>query len=274
MLIHVKKNSWVAVGLSLVWQLGLAQAAPQITPPSQTSNPAPTPPAQGANTPNNSTEIDSSTSTALDYLFNHKAGEGTTMKAGNDVASAIADKIKAVDVLKTPGLENPEMRSRFETYLSLKEVPQARIDEYFGKMKAVSETLKAGDTITAWKLLYELGDYTDLDAGISRELAEARREFLEYRPHEERPGNRQHEVASRMRPRPFITPTSERTGPGRATGSNRGPSRARAAATPVATVSATPTRRIRRSTIRPPTRPPRKPRWTRRWPATCRASWR
>ena len=51
----------------------------------------------------NATEIDSSTSTALDYLFNHKAGEGTTMKAGNEVAGALADKIKAIDVLKTPG---------------------------------------------------------------------------------------------------------------------------------------------------------------------------
>jgi hypothetical protein len=62
-------------------------------------------------------------------------------------------------------------KARFETYLSLKEVDQARIDEYFGKMKAVSASLKAGDTFGAWKLLYSLSDYTDLDAGISRELA-------------------------------------------------------------------------------------------------------
>jgi hypothetical protein len=151
-----------------MWQV--AMAAPQITPPTQSNAPAPTPPAQGADS-TNSTEIDSSTSTALDYLFNHRAGEGTTMKAGNEVASAIADKIKAVDVLKTPGLENPEVKARFETYLSLKEIPQARIDEYFGKMKEVSDTLKAGDTVAAWKLLYDLGEYTDLDAGISRELA-------------------------------------------------------------------------------------------------------
>jgi hypothetical protein len=119
----------------------------------------------------NATEIDSSTSTALDYLFNHKAGEGTTMKAGNEVASALADKIKAVDVLKTPGLENPELRARFETYLSLKEVPQDRITEYFTKMVSVTDTLKTGNTFAAWKILYSLSEYQDLDAGISRELA-------------------------------------------------------------------------------------------------------
>jgi hypothetical protein len=162
MLIHVKKNSLLVLMLSLTWHLGVAQGAPAAAPAAAPASP-------GAS--NNATEIDSSTATTLDYLFNHKAGEGTTMKAGNEVASALADKIKAIDVLKTPGLENPLVRARFETYLSLKEVPQARIDEYFGKMQQVSDMLKAGDTFGAWKMLYSLGDYKDLDAGISRELA-------------------------------------------------------------------------------------------------------
>ena len=161
MLIHVKKSSFCALALSLMWHTGFAQGAPAAAPA-----PAPAPAAS-----NNATEIDSSTSTALDYLFNHKAGEGTTMKAGNEVAGALADKIKAVDVLKTPGLDNPEVRARFETYLSLKEVPQARITEYFAKMTDVSKSLKAGDSFGAWKILYSLAEYQDLDAGISRELA-------------------------------------------------------------------------------------------------------
>jgi hypothetical protein len=167
MLIHVKKNSFLALALSLTLPAGFAQAAPPAAP-----NQAPAPAAPGAPAAsNNATEIDSSTSTALDYLFNHKAGEGTTMKAGNEVASALADKIKAVDVLKTPGLDNPEVRARFETYLSLKEVPQDRIKEYFDKMASVTQTLKTGDTFGAWKILYSLSEYQDLDAGISRELA-------------------------------------------------------------------------------------------------------
>ena len=195
MLTHVKKNSYLALALSLTWYLGLAQGAPAAAPAPATASasvsaanaPAPTPAeaaalkvltqaiANPAPSPapaqSQSNSVDSSTATALDYLFNHKAGEGTTMKAGNEVASALADRIKAVDVLKTPGLDNPEVRARFETYLSLKEVPQARIDEYFGKMKQVSDMLKANDTFGAWKTLYSLSEYEDLDAGISKELA-------------------------------------------------------------------------------------------------------
>ena len=162
---HVKRNSLLAVW-ALASFAGLAQAAP----------PAGGAPAPAGNTPppqpsNNATEIDSSTSTALDYLFNHQAKEGTAAKATSDVANVLADRIKAVDMLKTPGLDDPEIRARFETYISLKEVPQPRIDEYFNKMTTISATLKAGDPFTAWKMLYELSTYRDLDAGISRELA-------------------------------------------------------------------------------------------------------
>ena len=172
MLIHVKKNSLLAAALCLAWQTGHAQDAVSPKPSAKPANSqTQAPDAAAPAAPQSATEIDSSTSTALDYLFNHKAGEGTTMKAGNEVASALADKIKAVDVLQTPGLENPELRNRFETYLSLKEVPQARIDEYFQKMVSVTDTLKTGNTFAAWKILYSLGDYQDLDAGISRELA-------------------------------------------------------------------------------------------------------
>jgi len=165
---HVKKNSLIVVTLLLVCTSGFAQDS---APAPKAKAAAPAAPAPAAAAPASGTEIDSSTSTALDYLFNHKAGEGTTMKAGNEVASALADKIKAVDVLKTPGLENPAMRTRFETYLSLKEVSQDRINEYFTKMVSVTTLLKQADAFGAWKVLYSLGDYQDLDAGLSRELA-------------------------------------------------------------------------------------------------------
>ncbi len=172
--IHVKKNKGYSRGLLVLAVLLTLQAAlaqDDAADPGVGKNGTPASPTPKAVPGTNATEIDSSTSTALDYLFNHKASEGTTMKAGNEVASALADKIKAVDVLKTPGLDNPVVRARFETYLSLKEVPDARIKEYFGKMAQVSETLKAGNNFGAWKLLYALSEYKDLDAGISRELA-------------------------------------------------------------------------------------------------------
>jgi hypothetical protein len=168
--IHVKKNNLIALALLLPFQVALAQDKPASDDTETKSPPAAAAP-DSSKSSNNETEVDTSAASALDYLFNHKPGEGTTAKAGADVAGALADKIKAVDVLQTPGLDDPQGRARFETYLSLKEVPEDRIKEYFGKMDQVSETLKAGDVFGAWKMLYNLGDYTDLDAGISRELA-------------------------------------------------------------------------------------------------------
>jgi len=75
---HVKKNSFAITALSLAALVSVAQGAPanksnpppapsQNTDTSSDSADAPAPPAS-----NNATEIDSSTSTALDYLFNKR----------------------------------------------------------------------------------------------------------------------------------------------------------------------------------------------------------
>ena len=133
------------------------------------------PPPTGPNAANQSTAatqpIDNSTATTFDYLFNHKAENGTAAKGGEDIAEALADKIKAVDVLKTPGLDDPATAARFQTYLGLEEVPDAQVKSYMDQMQQVSDTLRTGDVFGAWKILYSMGDYTAIDAGISRELA-------------------------------------------------------------------------------------------------------
>jgi tetratricopeptide (TPR) repeat protein len=163
--------------LLLTFSAALIQAATAQTsaPPPSPGNPGPRSldaPQNPASASTSATApVDNSTATTLDYLFNHKAGEGTAAKAGADVAGALSDKIKAVDVLKTPGLDDPVIRARFETYLSLQEVPEARIKDYFDKMGQVSDTLRAGDAFGAWKILYAMSEYQDVDAGISRELA-------------------------------------------------------------------------------------------------------
>ena len=169
MLIHSKKNSLLIFAVLLPVCAAMAQDAP---PSAQSivpaANPAPlTPPPANPS----ATGLDGATSSALDYLYNHQAQEGTGAKATQDLAGALADKIKAIDVLKTPGMDDPEVRARFETYLSLKEVPDARVQEYFGKVQQVSDLLKAGQIVDAWKLLYSLSTYKDLDAGISSEVA-------------------------------------------------------------------------------------------------------
>jgi hypothetical protein len=165
----VKRNSLVLLAIILAARSACAQSQSVATPPP--ANTAPTPPINNSEISNLGGQVDTSTSTALDYLFNHKPGEGTTAKAGGDVASALADKIKAIDVLKTPGLEDPQTRARFETYLSLQAVPDARIQDYFAKVALASDTLRQGDSFGAWKILYAMSEYKDLDAGISRELA-------------------------------------------------------------------------------------------------------
>jgi hypothetical protein len=163
------KNFILAAALGLSCQAALAQnaPAPNIPPPAP---PAPAPKAPLTD-PAAMAPVDNSTSTALDYLFNHKPGEGTTAKAGGDVASAISDKIRAIDVLKTPGLDDPVLRARFETYLSLKEISDDRIKAYFDKWNQARELLKSGDAFAAWKILYALSEDKEIDAGISRELA-------------------------------------------------------------------------------------------------------
>jgi hypothetical protein len=175
----VKRNRIVFLAAAAASQLGLLGLAQSPSPANggglapKGPAPASAPPPNPSTVNENATEIDSSTSQALKSLFETKPAEGTAGKAVFDVGSAIADKVKAVDVLKTPGLDDPALRARFETYLSLKEVPQGRIDEYMGKMKQVSAMLKETppDVFGAWKLLYSLSDYEDLDAGISKELA-------------------------------------------------------------------------------------------------------
>jgi hypothetical protein len=166
---RVKRNSFVICLLLLGARAGFG--APPPAPIGTTTTPTPAPTTAAESSTGATAPVDNSTATTLDYLFNHKAGEGTAAKAGGDVASALADKIKAIDVLKTPGLDDPDSRARFETYLSLAEVPDARIQEYFAKVAQVSDTLRAGDTFGAWKILYAMSEYKDLDAGISRELA-------------------------------------------------------------------------------------------------------
>ncbi len=81
--------------------------------------------------------------------------------------------MKASDVLDIPvGLDDSVVRQRFEIYLRHPEVSQDRIRVYTDQRTELSEMLKqGGDTFAAWKMLYARSDDQDLDAGISRELA-------------------------------------------------------------------------------------------------------
>lgn len=109
--------------------------------------------------------------TALDYLFNKKPQEGTAGQTGSDLANRISDKLKAMDSLNNPGFENRAMRARFEKYLSSPEVSEDQIKNYFKNYDQISKLLRDKKLFEAWKQLFVLADNEDIDAGLSRELA-------------------------------------------------------------------------------------------------------
>ena len=146
-----------------------ASQSPSVAAPAPTAtNAAPVVPA-----PAGATAPPDATSSALDYLFNRKPQDGSAGQAVSTVGNNVGDKMKAADVLDIPsGLDDPVVRQRFEIYLQHPEVASDRIRAYTGKETELSEMLKqGGDVFAAWKMLYALGDFQDLDAGISRELA-------------------------------------------------------------------------------------------------------
>lgn len=191
MQIHAIRSSLLVVAFSCGLRMSSAQQAdpsttgpaPAVTSPAVT--PPPTPPLAAAPSvtaatssplvpaPVGATAPSDSTASALDYLFNRKPQDGSAAQAAGNVAGNVDDKMKAADILDIPaGLDDPVTRQRFEIYLHHPEVPQSRIQAYSDKQAQLSDLLKHGtDAFAAWKMLYALSEYQDLDAGISRELA-------------------------------------------------------------------------------------------------------
>jgi tetratricopeptide (TPR) repeat protein len=168
MLTHVKKTNVfaLAAGFPLLI-LGMTSARAD-GPPALANAPgaAPNPPATATSgtQPTNAQVISND-------ILHENADDGTTGNRGNAFLDAINDKIKSSDILGTPALDNAVIGEHFKTYLGLPAVTDDRIKSYFGQMQQVSDLLKSGQTFDAWKVLYSMSDYTDLDAGISRELA-------------------------------------------------------------------------------------------------------
>ena len=156
--------------------IALAQEPPK--PPVQGGSPdTPTVPAKSENatipasSPSSAKGYGSDTSAALDYLMNRKPQDGSMGKQALDSGKRGESKVIADDAVGNRRNEDQEMRSRFERYLGMAPVPQETLNEYFTKMKQVSTLLRDKQIFPAWKQLHELADYTMIDAGISRELA-------------------------------------------------------------------------------------------------------
>ncbi len=151
----------ILAGLSL--QTGSAQNPTPTVTPSDTSPISRLAPASGS-PPSGSATL------TLDYLFNRKPQEGAAAQSIADAAQEWENKVKALDVLTPPGLDDPIRRDQFETYLDLPEVTADRIKQYVDKIGQISNLLKNGDIGSAARGLHDLDDDQDLDAGVCREL--------------------------------------------------------------------------------------------------------
>jgi tetratricopeptide (TPR) repeat protein len=124
-----------------------------------------------ASQPGTTGTADSSTSSALDYMFNHKPQDGTVAKEGMAANEQAKTQALAEDALDNQQIEDPDLRAQFETYLAMNEVPQDQLKAYGNDMNNVIDLLHQKKTTEAWQQLYQLAKYQTIDAGVSWELA-------------------------------------------------------------------------------------------------------
>jgi tetratricopeptide (TPR) repeat protein len=114
---------------------------------------------------------DNGTSSALDYLFNHKPQEGTAGKEVMGANDEAKNRALAQDALGTQQIDDPDARARFERYLGMTEVSQDQIKSYAADIQNVIDLLHQRRTTEAWQQLYKLAQYKTIDSGVSWELA-------------------------------------------------------------------------------------------------------
>jgi hypothetical protein len=184
-----KKISTFVFGIttSLIWPVGVQAQQPLSTPADQSAVPtAPTPSnastpaavsaqgisqATGAPAPSANDTSSNSTSSALDYLFNHKAQQGSVAKEGMDANQQAKTDALAEDALGNNQIQDPDVRAQFQAYLAMNEVPQDQLKSYASDMSNVIDLLHQRKTTQAWQQLYQLAKYQSIDAGVSWELA-------------------------------------------------------------------------------------------------------
>ncbi len=116
-------------------------------------------------------EADKNASPALDYLFNKKPQDGTAAQVAAQATGIMGNKFKAADAFGPQGFADQQMAARFDKFLSVVEVPSARVKQYTQLHAKIVGLLKEKKTFEAWKELHVLGEFQEIDAGISRELA-------------------------------------------------------------------------------------------------------
>jgi len=155
------------------WSLGGLVCAQDSQPSAPTAPAEPNPdPVKAANTAKETEKgTGSSSSSAMDYLFNRKPQEGSAAKEVMEAQSRGKAKFIAQEALGGGRIEDPAMRNRFEKYLGMAEVTPDQLKSYESDSNKVVQLLRGGKTTEAWKELYKLAEYQNIDAGVSLELA-------------------------------------------------------------------------------------------------------
>ena len=115
---------------------------------------------------------DSSTSAALDYLYNHKPKEGSVADQASQANEAAKDRAIAADAVGLSAISDPQLRARFEKYIGMSEVTAADLAAYKLEIQKVSALLQNNRIFDAWKELREMGRFQAIDAGVSIALAD------------------------------------------------------------------------------------------------------
>lgn len=119
----------------------------------------------------NQAHAETSTSSALDYLFNRKPKEGSPAAALHRANQHAEDREKAAAALGGAGFSDPETAARFERFLGAAEIPAPQVQAYLEAVDQVHATLKTRRPVHAWNDLLQLSEFDNLDAGVSNELA-------------------------------------------------------------------------------------------------------
>lgn len=173
------KSSFYSCNQCNPWFVSLISVLSVVSPISA-QDPAATPPAEATpiatSTPSGTPGADatgagSTTSSAMEYLFNRKPQEGTAAKEVLDAQGQAKTKMIAREALGGGRIEDPQTRTRFEEFLGMEEISQQRLDAYQKEYDLVLSLLRERKTPEAWKHLLVLADYRDIDAGVSWELA-------------------------------------------------------------------------------------------------------
>ncbi len=95
---------------------------------------------------------------------------GLSQKQQEDLLQGIEQKIRSLNTLSSPGMDNPVVRARFEKFLNTPSADPKDVNRYVATIHKIQELIRNRDDHAACKLLYDLSAF-EWDAEIGESLA-------------------------------------------------------------------------------------------------------